>query len=372
MLSRISTRAYSGAAHGIKINAKGGSTELSSLTLRVNNAGSKEGKSGVAHLLAKHSFLNTEPKSALRFTREAELLGALFSSNVTRDAIVLKTQFLKEDLPYFVEALGNVLTKTSFRPYELPEIVLPAAKEEYDAAHADNAFTALESLHELSFRKGLGHPLYYDGSSNVTADDLQEFAAKVYTSENVSLHALGVDQDDLSLFVGESALSSLPTGSTASPSVSFHVGKESRIRATGKSAALIGVPVKPADFGKYEILSAAVGSAFLPGAETPLSKIPGATSQLYKYQDAGLFVVSVTGSASDVTSGIKAAKKVLQSVSSSSLSDATKAAKLAVALQSTYDSIADVQIGSSSPVKFDSFNYVAIGNVDVLPYADEL
>lgn len=374
MLSRAASRAYSTTP--VKLVSRDAPGNLTTLSVKVNNAGSKAGKIGVAHLLSKFAFLNTEVKSALWFTRESELLGGSFSSYVTRDAIVLNTQFLKQDLPYYVEALGNTLHKPLFRPHELVETVIPVASAEAAAAHASTEFVALEHLHELTFRKGLGNPLYYDSASTVSLDDIKNFASEVYTSGNVSLYASGADEKDLANFVAESAFSALRSGSTSAPAVTTHTGKEARFRKSGESTAIIGVPVATKDFAKFEVLSAAVGTSVLKGAASPLSNIPGADSRLYKYEDAGLFVVSVTGQdATKVAEGIKAAKKVVDGINASALSGAIKAAELSVALQESFEYPHNIQISADSAkggVKLGAFNYVAVGNTDVLPYADEL
>lgn len=371
MLSRAS-RAYSTAP--VKLVSRDAAGSLSTLSVKINNSGSKAGKTGVAHLLSKFAFLNTETKSALRFTRESELLGGVFSSHVTRDAIVLNTQFLKQDLPYYVEALANVLAKPLFRPHEFTETVVPVAAAESDVAHADNGFVALQALHELSFRKGLGSPLYFDQASKVTFDDVKEFAAGAYTAGNVSIIASGVNEADLANFVAESAFSALPAGTTAAAPVTTFKGKETRIRAPGASVAAIAVPVSTSDFAKYEVLSAAVGTSVLPGAASPLATIPGADSKLYKYEDAGLFVVSVSGDAGAVASGIKAAVKAVSSVSASQLTGAVKAAELSVALLESFEYPHNIKISADSAkgAKLGEYNYVAVGNTDVLPYADEL
>ncbi|QEL58000.1 hypothetical protein CJJ09_000030 [Candidozyma auris] len=357
MLSRAASRAYSTTP--VKLVSRDAPGNLTTLSVKVNNAGSKAGKIGVAHLLSKFAFLNTEVKSALRFTRESELLGGSFSSYVTRDAIVLNTQFLKQDLPYY-----------------LVETVIPVASAEAAAAHASTEFVALEHLHELTFRKGLGNPLYYDSASTVSLDDIKNFASEVYTSGNVSLYASGADEKDLANFVAESAFSALRSGSTSAPAVTTHTGKEARFRKSGESTAIIGVPVATKDFAKFEVLSAAVGTSVLKGAASPLSNIPGADSRLYKYEDAGLFVVSVTGQdATKVAEGIKAAKKVVDGINASALSGAIKAAELSVALQESFEYPHNIQISADSAkggVKLGAFNYVAVGNTDVLPYADEL
>lgn len=373
MLSRVSARAYSSAP--VKLVSRDASGSLSTLSVKVNNAGSKSGKTGVAHLLSKFGFLNTETKSALRFTRESELLGGKFSSYVTRDAIVLLTQFLKQDLPYYVDELANTLAKPLYRPHEFVETVVPVAKAEAAAANADNGFVALEALHELSFRRGYGNSLYYHDSNKVSFEEVVDYSSAVYTKDNVSIIASGVNESDLAGFVAESAFSDLPSGATVAPAVKTHTGKEARVAKTGISVAAIGVPVAKADFAKYEVLAAAAGTSVLAGAASPLAQIPGADSKLYKYEDAGLFVVSVSGSdAALVGEGIKAAKSVVQNISASKLKAATKAAELSVALQESFEFPHSITISADSAkgAKLGEFNYVAVGNTDVLPFADEL
>lgn len=373
MLSRISARAYSTAP--VKLVSRDATGSLSTISVVVNNAGSKVGKAGVPHLLSKFGFLNNEAKSALRFTREAELLGGVFSSHVTRDAIVLSSQFLKQDLPYFVEALGNAVAKPSFRPHEFTETVLPVAAAESAAAHACPEFVALEALHQQSFRKGLGQPLYYSPVQKASLDDVTEFAASAFTSGNVSIVASGVNEADLAGFVAESAFSSLPAGATSAPATSLYTGSETRIASAGQSVAAFAIPVAKADYAKYEVVAAAAGTSVLVGSAAPLSKIPGADSKLFKYQDAGLFVVSVTGQdAHAVASGIKAAKQAVASLSASDLSAAVKPAELSVALQDSFEFSHNITVSADSAKNFKlgEFNYVAVGNTDVLPYADEL
>ena len=373
MLSRVSARAYSTAP--VKLVSRDAAGSLSTLSAVVSNAGSKTGKAGAAHLLSKFGFLNTETKSALRLARESELLGGNLSSYVTRDAIILSAQFLKQDLPYYVDALASVLAKPLFRPHEFTETVLPVARAETAAAEASNSFVALEALHALSFRKGLGQPLYYSDKQKVSFDDVTQFAAEAYTAGNVHLVALGVNEADLAGFVAGSAFSELPAGSAKAPAVKTYTGVESRIAASGPSYAAIAVPVALKDYAKYEVLSAAAGTSVLAGAASPLSKIAGADSRLYKYQDAGLFVVSVEGAdAAAVAEGIKAAKQAVSAISLSDLTKATKAAQLSVALQESFEFPHDnaVLADSGKGAKLGAFNYVAVGNIDVLPYADEL
>lgn len=57
---------------------------------------------------------NTLKRSALRITRETELLGGQLTSYHTREAVVLEANFLREHLPYFTELLAEVVAETKF------------------------------------------------------------------------------------------------------------------------------------------------------------------------------------------------------------------------------------------------------------------
>lgn len=57
---------------------------------------------------------NTDKRSALRITRESELLGGQLTAYHTREALVIQAAFLRDDLPYFTELLGEVITKTRY------------------------------------------------------------------------------------------------------------------------------------------------------------------------------------------------------------------------------------------------------------------
>lgn len=57
---------------------------------------------------------NTWKRSALRITRETELLGGEFSSYHSRENLVIGAKFLRDDLPYFAELIGEVISQTKY------------------------------------------------------------------------------------------------------------------------------------------------------------------------------------------------------------------------------------------------------------------
>jgi len=58
---------------------------------------------------------NTERRTTLRIQRESELLGSYLQSYHSRENVVLGARFFRDDLPYFVELLAEVASKTSYR-----------------------------------------------------------------------------------------------------------------------------------------------------------------------------------------------------------------------------------------------------------------
>lgn len=356
------------AARRYTVSATDGSGKVSTLAVKVHAGSRYATKDGISHLLSRFNFHNTSGKSALRLVRESELLGGGFQSKVDREFITLSSTFLKEDLPYYVNALGNVLYKTSFRPYELPESVLPAAKHDLESHNICPVRRSEDLLYSITYRNGLGNPVYYDGVEKVSLEDIKQYASKVYTKENIEIIGEGVNENDLKRFVSDSLLNSLPSGtslvSTATPKT--FLNKENRARHAGQSAAAIAIPVSKEDFAQYEALSRYLTSPLSPLAPLIFK------AKLDKQSTTGLFVLSVKGAEADVVSeNIK--KVVSQLKQGVNLS----AAKEYVSLQYAMDadnavSPVPLNFDSVKDFKLDGFNYVAVGDVSKLPYADEL
>ena len=69
---------------------------------------------GYSEALDKFAFKATNRRSALRIQREAELLGARLSSYHTRENLVIEAEFIREDLAYFTELLGEIISQTKY------------------------------------------------------------------------------------------------------------------------------------------------------------------------------------------------------------------------------------------------------------------
>lgn len=355
MFSVRSARQFStSAARAVSIKTVPAAAEsVSTLKVVVKNAGSKSAPAGLAHLLATSTFLDTPEKSGLRLKREAELLGGEYSAEVTRDALVLKATFLKEGLPFFVNALGSSISKAAYKPHELSEIAGPYASQVNASKISCPKFKAIEELHAVSYRSGLGLPLYFDGSKSYSSEDITELAKSTFLSENVEITGTNVEAADLEKFVAESSFATLPTGNDVITSKQpTFTGAESRIRQGGKTSAVIGLPVEDAD--AYELVAAGLLSS------VPESITASVESKVLSYEGSSLFYFAVTSTdASEVAKIIKDAAKDLKSV------DFSQFSKLASLL-------AGKPIASKSVSAPSEFNLVVVGDVDAVPLKSEL
>ncbi|CAI7401720.1 ASB_collapsed_G0057900.mRNA.1.CDS.1 [Saccharomyces cerevisiae] len=348
MLSAARLQFAQGSVRRLTVSARDAPTKISTLAVKVHGGSRYATKDGVAHLLNRFNFQNTNTRSALKLVRESELLGGTFKSTLDREYITLKATFLKDDLPYYVNALADVLYKTAFKPHELTESVLPAARYDYAVAEQCPVKSAEDQL--------------------VSLQDIKDFADKVYTKENLEVSGENVVEADLKRFVDESLLSTLPAGKSLvskSEPKSF-LGEENRVRFIGDSVAAIGIPVNKASLAQYEVLANYLTSA--------LSDLSGllSSAKLDKFTDGGLFTLFVRDQDSAVVSSnikkivadLKKGKDLSPAINYTKLKNAVQNESVSSPIELNFDAVKDFKLGK--------FNYVAVGDVSNLPYLDEL
>ncbi|KAK1832763.1 Metalloenzyme, LuxS/M16 peptidase-like protein [Podospora conica] len=278
--------------------------------------------------LEEFAFKNTQQRSALRITRESELLGGQLTSYHTREGLVLQANFLREDLPYFAELLGEVVSETKYTTHEFHEEVEGVIRQKQ--AKIGNDSVALDAAHAVAFHTGLGAPLYptpetpvgsYLNEHNVAA-----FAESAYTKANIAIVADGASHGGLEKWL-EPFFKKVPAQSEHklnTDAAKYH-GGESRIARNGVNSVVIAFPgtALGASSPETAVLIGLLGGEstvkWSPGFSI-LSKItaanPGAQAKAanYAYSDCGLFTVQVSGSGSAVRKATQEAIKALQSV----------------------------------------------------------
>jgi ubiquinol-cytochrome c reductase core subunit 2 len=397
-LPRNSIRSFSTAeAAGVKVSSLDDSRPVSQVSLVVKAGSRYQSVPGTAHLLEKFFYQNTAPRSGLRLVRESELLGGQLSSKVERENIVLTTSFLREDLPYFVQALADIASETRFEKYELDEEAGPRAILEAQLKSSDAVFTATEAVHAVSFKRGLGNALLVQQYSPVGLETVKNYAREAYTKSNVSVVARGVVHDDLVSLVSDK-FAKLPAGSVLSSPKSVFSGGEARIPASVGNAVVLAFPVESE--ANAQVL------AHLLGGEQPSVKwnigtspfaIAGAktgasiNAKVLSYSDAQLLTVTVSGeSASVVSEGVTAAVSALKGVASATSKEAitraiaqakfarinateTDVIKAVFAKELELSKVSEANIKSAvSSLISGKKSLAVVGQVHELPYLDEL
>jgi len=278
----------------------------------------------------------------VRIVRESELLGSEIFTQRTREAVVYGAKFMREDLPYFAELLAEVATETKYQDYMFKEVIDPITTEAHHKFLNDTAAIALNSAHGLAFHRGLGNSLY--PSSHVSplkyiqAAEIEAYGATAYSKPNFALVASGVDQGELSKWVGEffsSVPSSAPAGLPALETQgSKFYGGEERISHAGGNTIVIAFPGTSLATGKaykpeFEVLATllggvpsvkwSAGTSILAKAIAPHLGVT-ARADVAKYSDAGLLTVTLKGPSKNLGAAAKDVVSAIKSLSSGSIS----------------------------------------------------
>ncbi|KAH6670065.1 putative cytochrome b-c1 complex subunit 2 [Halenospora varia] len=300
--------------------------------------------------LKQFAFKNTQKRSALRITRESELLGGQLSAYHTREALVIEAKFLREDLPYFTELLGEVVSQTKYTAHEYHEEVEESIKFSQKKLLANVSELAINSAHGLAFHRGLGTPLYPTSSTPLSkylnSETIREFASDAYAKSNFAVVANGASQAELSKWVGEFFGEVPASSSRISSEPTKYYGGEERIAHGSGNSMVLAFPGSSSftSGGSYKpeiaVLAALLGGKssikWSPGfslLSKAASDFPGASAATthYSYSDAGLLSIQFSGSASAIRGASMNAVKSLRSISEGSISkeDFTKAVALA-------------------------------------------
>ncbi|KAH0537159.1 hypothetical protein FGG08_006029 [Glutinoglossum americanum] len=341
-----------GEAAGVKIASRDLTGPTTTLSL-VAKAGTRyQTLPGIVDGLEKFAYKNTEKRSSLRITREAELLGGEISAYHSRENLVLQAKFLRDDLPYFVELLAEVASKTNFTAHEFHEEVIPILTLHHQRFLTSTQDLAHNSAHGIAFHRGLGAPLHATPStlSKYLTEEaaIAAYSAAAYAKPNIAVVANGADPSILSKWAGE-FFKDYPTSREATileSSASKYYGGEERtdhksgnslvIAFSGSRSFATGSSYKP----EITVLAALLGgqpsikwSSGFSLLSKAVSGHPGATISTAHatYSDAGLLFITLNGNANAIRGASAEVVKTLKSVAAGEVSkeDFSKAVALA-------------------------------------------
>jgi len=330
----------------------------------------------------------------------------------------VEAKFLREDLPYFTELLGEVVSSTQYAAHEYNEEVAALLRMEKITLLANASQVAIDSAHGVAFHRGLGNPP--SPTKYLNADSIAEFSEKAYSKSNIAVVANGASQADLAKWVGE-FFTDIHTGESLSGAgVTRYYGGEDRIEhGSGKSLVLAFQGSSFFTGGSYKpeisVLAALLGGR--PNIKwstgySLLSKIgssfPGARAIAtnHGYSDAGLLTIQFNGRPSVIRSAALQVVKALRTISEGSISQEDFAKAVANAKYNALEEGQDVEAGvvstgtslvhGGSALQIDEIGKAigsvnieklksaakamlegkatvsAVGDLHVLPYAEEL
>ncbi len=284
---------------------------------------------------------NTWKRSALRITRETELLGGEYSSYHSRENLVIGAKFLRDDLPYFAELIGEVISQTKYtgvflrfpfiksasgadtlQAHELHEEVEPNMNFSRKALLGSPIEFAMNSAHGVAFHRGLGNSLYPSSSTPMTkylnSFRLQQYSRIAYAKSNFAVVANGADHQELSKWINEFFVELDQSPPQDFPSTGIeptkYYGGEERIAHDSGNAMVIAFPGSGYATGSAHKPESQVLASLLGGQSnikwTPgfslLSKATAAYPQAriatthHTYSDAGLLTISMYGNADQI------------------------------------------------------------------------
>ncbi|OWZ70312.1 hypothetical protein AYX14_04277 [Cryptococcus neoformans] len=355
LLRRNASTTSAGGVNVVGFENKGPAA-TSSLTVAIKAGSRYETTPGVAHVLKSFAYKATASASALRTAREAELYGGVLSAALTREHLLLSAEFLRGDEEHFLNVLASVLSSSQFYRHELSELVLPVVEAETISSQAIPSTIALDLAHSLAFRRGLGNSLYANKNYPVSIDDVKSFGEAAFAKSNIAVIGTGVSTEALAKAVSNAF--------GAGTSVKWTPGASPLAQAADKipgasakafllpysDAALFGVVLSAPTSAETKTLAQEVASIVKNAGEFKEEEVKRAVAKA-TFEDAASTetlsgFVAAAGPAALVGSVPEA-----QSFSGVSASSISKAAG---------------ELLKGKPT------VVSIGNISVLPYADEL
>ncbi|KAN0061622.1 ubiquinol-cytochrome c reductase core subunit 1 [Thecaphora frezii] len=418
-------------ASNINVAAADDGALTTAVTVAIKAGSRYESLPGVAHVLKNYLFKSNDKRSALRLIRETEFYGGVLSTALTKEHLLLTAEFLRGDEDFFVEILGDVLTKSKFAPHEFQEEVVPQVQAEHAQAHSVPEVLGFDALLQTAYRqRGLGASLFASPATPVSHKDAVAYAKSTFAKNNIAVLGSGIESEKLSQLVAKHFGSLAESASVASAPAQYF-GGEQRIAFTAPHGAeetraslghfLIGFEgaghrnaSASAELAVLRSLLGGESSVKWSKGSSPLSqiadKVAGAEAKSFNltFSDSGVFGVHVSAPHSRILEATKAVSQAFKEVASgASKEDLAKAiakakfeqaAAFETSRVASHEAVAGqllegegVRSLEESVAKLEAVTVdglakaaeklvgdkakpttVAIGNVHVLPYADEV
>ncbi|KAE8224629.1 hypothetical protein CF319_g2517 [Tilletia indica] len=424
--SNVARRAFTTTtADSIQVAAVDDGAPVTTVTFALKAGPRYESAPGVAHALKNSFFKSTEKRSALALIREVELYGGVLSSSLSKEHLLLTAEFLRGDEDFFIPLLGEAIAQANFRRHEFSEEVTPQLAAEYEHSIGNPLVLGFDQLTQTAFRhRGVGASLFASPIHPVSHAQTVAFARSAIAKNNLVVLGSGIDSGKLANLASKS-LATLSGAASVTKSDSAYKGGEQRVAfaaphgSEGTSASLAhfflgfegaATGAKP----ELAVLRAHLGgetSVKWSSGLSPLAQLSAkdatvkASAFNLTFSDTGIFGAYVSAPPARLGAAVKsvasAIKEAASKISSEDLKKAIAKAKYdaasafesragsheavagallesgkAVTLEDAFKALEGVSASSVSSAAEKALKSkpttVAVGDVNVLPYADEV
>lgn len=246
---------------------------------------------------------------------------------------------------------------------------MPTIESESTAALSDPTSLALDIVHNLAFRRGLGYSLYASPHTPISAEDVKSYAQQAYAKSNIAVLGGGISTEALSKSVqaafGSGSASGAPTLQTVS---SQYYGGEQRlpldthVNPFAQPTVVIGFGTTSSATPELKVLANLLGgktSVKWGTGTSPLAqvveKVPGAAveAKVHSYSDASLFTISITAPTSQsITQLAKDVVAAVKNVSGVKADEVKKAIAKTKVLEATKFETAEGLLSIAAPALF--------------------
>lgn len=328
--------------------------------------------------------LSTKNATGFGITRSIQQIGGSLSVTSDREVIAYTIEVTRNHLETALRFLENAVVGQVFKPWEIQDS-LPRLK--VDLANVSDQVRAIEILHRVAFRTGLGNSIFCPDYQvgKISSETLQHYYADNFTTNKAAVAGVNIYHEVLTGYAQSLALES---GKGATQKSKYHGGSDGRLEKGGRHAS-VAVATNGGSWATiqeglaFEVLQYAAGvrpatkRGAVNGALTKIIQSAAPNSAVAAlnavYSDSGLFGFVATGPAKEVGSAVEAGVKALKSASLSDEDVARGKAGLKADIAFVYESdssLVNTLAGQSALLGTSHSLKAALDAVDAIQASD--
>ncbi len=270
----------------------------------------REDQNGVAHFLEHMAFKGTKTRTAIQIAQSIEDVGGFLNAYTSQDRTAYFIRVLKEDVPFGIELLADILLNSVYNSGELEKernVILNEIRQ-YKDYPEEMVFEGLQRT--IYPQHPLGRPIL--GSSELVGsyqrNNLLEFVEKFYLPQNMILSAAGAVDHDAIVDMAEKYFGHLKQESTETFITSNYQNGEYREEKEIEQVQLILACESPPINHDLEaatniytrVLGGGSSSRLFVEAREKRGLCYSISSQVNTQPDTGLFVVHSSTGANEI------------------------------------------------------------------------